>query len=102
MADIEDQQSAASPTPFRRVTIVNERGLHARASAKLVRCVEPFDAVVVVSKDRHSVRADSIMGLLTLAASKGSTLSLTATGAQAAEALDAVSSLIEAGFGEMG
>lgn len=84
----------------RTVTIVNRRGLHARASARFVKCAEGFDCEVTVSKDGQSVGGTSIMGLMTLAASPGSTIELQATGPQADLALDALSALIADGFGE--
>ena len=84
----------------RTVTIVNRRGLHARASARFVKCAEGFDCEVTVTKDGQSVGGTSIMGLMTLAASPGSTIELQATGPQASAALDALSALIADGFGE--
>ena len=84
----------------RHVTIVNRRGLHARASARFVKCAEGFDASVYVIKDGQSVEGTSIMGLMTLAASPGSTIELTADGPQAQAAMDALATLIESGFGE--
>ena len=85
---------------FRILKITNKRGLHARASAKFVKCVEQFDAEISVSKDGHAVGGTSIMGLMMLAASKGSTIHVAAKGAQAVEALSALESLIEDRFGE--
>jgi phosphocarrier protein HPr len=88
-------------TPSSRiVTIVNRRGLHARASARFVKCAEAFECEVTVIKDGQSVGGTSIMGLMTLAAAPGSTVELTAQGPQAEAALDALSSLIADGFGE--
>jgi phosphocarrier protein len=84
----------------RCVTIVNRRGLHARASARFVKCAEGFDCEVTVIKDGQSVGGTSIMGLMTLAAGTGSTIELKAAGREAEAALDALSSLIEDGFGE--
>jgi len=84
----------------RSVTIVNRRGLHARASARFVKCAEGFDCEVTVVKDGQSVGGTSIMGLMTLAAAPGSTIALQATGPQAEAALDALSALIADGFGE--
>ena len=84
----------------RRVTIVNRRGLHARASARFVKCAEAFDCEVTVIKDGQSVGGTSIMGLMTLAAATGSTIELTAAGPQAEAALDALAALIADGFGE--
>ena len=84
----------------RNVTIVNRRGLHARASARFVKCAEGFDCEVTVIKDGQSVGGTSIMGLMTLAAAPGSTIELQAAGPQAEAALDALSALIADGFGE--
>jgi phosphocarrier protein HPr len=84
----------------REVTIVNRRGLHARASARFVKCAERFKAEVRVTKDGQSVGGTSIMGLMTLAAAPGSTIQLEAEGPQATEALEALSALIAEGFGE--
>ena len=80
--------------------INNKRGLHARASAKFVQCVEGYDAIVAVSKDGHVVGGTSIMGLMMLAASKGSQIHITATGRQAPEVIEALSQLINEKFGE--
>lgn len=84
----------------RHVTIVNRRGLHARASARFVKCAEGFDAAVHVIKDGQSVEGTSIMGLMTLAAAPGSTIELTADGPDAQSAMDALADLVESGFGE--
>ena len=82
------------------VGIVNKRGLHARAAAKLVNLAERFSASVEVSKDGQAVSARSIMGLMMLGAGIGSTVRLSAEGFDAKEALDAIAGLIEAGFHE--
>jgi phosphocarrier protein len=89
-----------SAAPSRTVTIVNRRGLHARASARFVKCAEAFDCEVTVIKDGQSVGGTSIMGLMTLAAAPGSSVELQASGPQAEAALDALSALIADGFGE--
>lgn len=80
--------------------IVNVRGLHARASAKFVKCAEGFDAEITVSRDGHTVPGTSIMGLMMLAAAKGSSITVDAAGPEAHQALDALSQLVAAGFGE--
>ncbi|WP_321366643.1 HPr family phosphocarrier protein [uncultured Celeribacter sp.] len=80
--------------------IVNVKGLHARASAKLVEVVEEFDASAEVSKDGLSTSGDSIMGLLMLAASKGTTIDVTTTGPEADALADAIEALIKDRFGE--
>ncbi len=84
----------------RHLTIVNRRGLHARASAKFVKCAEAFNAEVRVIKDGQTVGGTSIMGLMTLAAAPGSTIALEAEGPEAEAALDALEKLIAEGFGE--
>lgn len=84
----------------RDVGVVNRRGLHARAAAKLVTLAEKFSASVEISKDGQSVSARSIMGLMMLGAGPGSTVRLRAEGFDAKEALDALVTLIEAGFNE--
>ncbi|WP_282008072.1 HPr family phosphocarrier protein [Brevundimonas aveniformis] len=86
----------------RAVTICNARGLHARASAKLVKAVAEFDAEVHVFKDGQSVDARSIMGLLMLGAGLGSQVEISADGPDAQAALEAVIGLIEARFDEEG
>lgn len=80
--------------------ICNKRGLHARASAKFVQCLEKFDASIRVSKDGHVVGGTSIMGLMMLAAAEGTDIHVTATGPQADEALGALEALVNSRFGE--
>ncbi|WP_195819697.1 HPr family phosphocarrier protein [Roseobacter sp. MH60115] len=80
--------------------IVNEKGLHARASAKLVEVVEGFDASAEVSKDGLSASGDSIMGLLMLAASKGSFIDITTSGPDADALAEALTTLVSDKFGE--
>ncbi len=84
----------------RSLKIVNEKGLHARASAKLVEVVEKFDATAEVSKDGLSASGDSIMGLLMLAASKGTSIQVDTAGPQANELADALEALVAGRFGE--
>lgn len=84
----------------RVVTIVNTKGLHARASAKFVQCAVKFDARITVKKDGSAVAGSSIMGLMMLGAGIGSEISITAKGRQAQAALDALSDLIANKFGE--
>ncbi|MBW4021712.1 MAG: HPr family phosphocarrier protein [Proteobacteria bacterium] len=84
----------------RHLIISNKRGLHARAAAKLVTTAEQFGASVAVAKDGQSVSARSIMGLMMLGAGQGSRVVVSAEGWDAKEAIDAVASLIEAGFHE--
>ena len=84
----------------RTLAIVNRRGLHARAAAKFVTMAERFGASVEVVRDGQSVSARSIMGLMMLGAGMGATIELQAEGWDAKEALDALSTLVEAGFNE--
>lgn len=85
---------------FRKLKIVNVKGLHARASAKFVEVVEAHDARAWVSKDGQESGGDSIMGLLMLAAAKGSSIDVRTTGAQAEELADALEALVADRFGE--
>ena len=80
--------------------IVNEKGLRARASAKLVEVVEAFDARAEVSKDGMSASGDSIMGLLMLAASKGCTIDVQTSGPDQDALADALTALVADKFGE--
>lgn len=84
----------------RELPIINRKGLHARASAKFVQCCENFDAAVQVTRCGETVGGTSIMGLLTLAAAQGTTVSVSALGPQAKEALDAIEALLGNRFGE--
>ena len=87
-------------TMARDLEITNRRGLHARASAKFVKCVEQFDAEVTVSHDGQSVPGTSILGLMMLAASTGTVIKVAAAGADAEMALDAITALLADRFGE--
>ncbi len=82
------------------LSIVNEKGLHARASAKFVEVVEGFDARAEVEKDGMSVSGDSIMGLLMLGASKGTSIIVRTSGAQAGPLAEALAELVRNRFGE--
>ncbi len=84
----------------RSLKIVNEKGLHARASAKLVEVVEGFDATAEVSKDGLYASGDSIMGLLMLAASRGTTIDVETSGPDAEALADALETLVNDKFGE--
>lgn len=84
----------------REVTIVNRRGLHARAAARFVKLAGEFNADITVSKDGAEVSGLSIMGLMMLAAAPGTQISIQATGIQAEEAVEAVAALVAAGFDE--
>lgn len=89
-----------SATVTRQFTIINEKGLHARASAKFVEVVEAFDAHAEVSRDGMSTGGDSIMGLLMLAAGKGSTIEVETSGPDADALADALERLVSDRFGE--
>ncbi len=89
-----------SDTITRQLEIVNEKGLHARAAAKLVEVVEGFDATAEVALDGMSAGGDSIMGLLMLAASKGTTIDVQTSGPDAEALADAVEALVANRFGE--
>ncbi len=84
----------------RTFRIVNEKGLHARASAKFVEVVEAHDARAEVLKDGLAVSGDSIMGLLMLAASRGTSIEVRTSGAEAGKLADALEALVAARFGE--
>lgn len=84
----------------RTLDIINEKGLHARASAKFVECVEGFDAEATVARDGAEAPGDSIMGLLMLAASKGTRIEVTTRGPNADALMDALAALVADRFGE--
>lgn len=84
----------------RELAIINQRGLHARASAKFVKCAESFDADITVSRDGMSVPATSIMGLMMLGAAMGTSISVEARGPEAQQALDALAQLVASKFDE--
>ena len=106
MAENEALDFPCPPTSFpagtliREIPIVNRKGLHARASAKFVQCAEKFDAELTVTRCGETVGGTSIMGLLTLAAAQGTSVTVGATGAEAHQALDAIAALLASGFGE--
>ena len=84
----------------RELCICNKKGLHARASAKFVQTVERFDADVKVTRGGETVGGTSIMGLMMLAAGPGSTISVEASGKEAADVIDAIESLVSGRFDE--
>lgn len=88
------------PVLTRDLEIINRKGLHARATAKLVQLVEGYDAVVTVTRNGETVGGTSIMGILTLGAGIGCTISIAAQGPQAEQALDAIEALVARRFGE--
>lgn len=81
-------------------TIINKLGLHARAAAKFVTTASNFDADITVSRDDRTVNGKSIMGVMMLAASKGTDITVNAQGNDAAAALEAIEGLINDYFGE--
>jgi phosphocarrier protein HPr len=98
-ADGNSRQDSSAAV-VREIEIVNKKGLHARASAKFVQCAEQFDAAIVVTRGHESVGGTSIMGLMMLAAGPGVTITIQATGREAAAAVDALCNLIATRFGE--
>lgn len=84
----------------REVLIVNQRGLHARASAKFVNLASEIDAAIEVEKDGHKVCGTSIMGLMMLGAAKGDSIVIHVSGVGADGALEKLVELVESGFGE--
>jgi phosphocarrier protein HPr len=82
------------------VLICNTKGLHARASALFVKCAQQFDATITVTRDGETVSGGSIMDLLMLAAGKGTSLTINATGRQSNEALEQLVELVSARFHE--
>jgi phosphocarrier protein HPr len=97
-----DERSAAEPpgAVVRVLEICNKRGLHARASAKFVQTVEKFDADVRVTRGAETVGGTSIMGLMMLAAGPGTTIRVEATGAEAAQVVEALAALVSGRFME--
>jgi phosphocarrier protein HPr len=87
-------------TVSRDLPIINRKGLHARATAKFVQCVEGFEAEVTVTRGGETVGGQSIMGILTLGAGKGTTITVSATGPEAAAAVEALAALVANRFGE--
>jgi len=84
----------------RTLTIINQRGLHARAASKFVKLAGQFDADITVTKDGQAVSGRSIMGLMMLAAGIGTTVDITCEGADAKAAMEAIAHLIDDKFGE--
>jgi phosphocarrier protein len=100
-ADCECPTAPAFPgCVVREFPIINRKGLHARATAKFVQCVENFTAEITVTRCGETVGGTSIMGILTLGAGIGSTITVAARGEQANEALDALQALVANRFGE--
>lgn len=87
-------------TVTKTLEIINEKGLHARASARLVEVVEGFDAEAEVAREGMSATGDSIMGLLMLGAAKGTTIEVQTRGPEAVALADAIEALVGDYFGE--
>jgi phosphocarrier protein len=109
MTNKETDQAKDEPCPdieipagalVAKLQIVNRKGLHARATVKLVQCIDAFDASVTIGRCGETVGGGSIMGILTLGAGPGMTITVTATGAEAFEALEAIEALVASRFGE--
>ncbi len=90
----------SAPGVRRTVTLVNSRGLHARAAARFVKLAEGFEAQIFVTRDGETVSGGSIMGLMMLAASVGCDILIEAAGADAEAAVEALTGLVAAGFDE--
>jgi phosphocarrier protein len=96
-----DDTSAAGAQPVVRVLeICNKKGLHARASAKFVHTVDQFEAIVKVTRGSETVGGNSIMGLMMLAAGPGTKITIEATGKEAAEVIEALTTLVTGKFTE--
>jgi phosphocarrier protein HPr len=98
--DLPKTQEPRPGSVVRKLEICNKKGLHARASAKFVQTVERFDADVRVTRGHETVGGTSIMGLMMLAAGPGSTITVEATGAEAAEVVEALAALVAGRFTE--
>jgi phosphocarrier protein len=98
--DISSEPGIPEGAISRELSIINKRGLHARASAKFVQMVERFDAEVWVTKGNETVGGTSIMGLMMLSAGPGTSIVVSAAGREAQAALDAISELVAAKFNE--
>jgi phosphocarrier protein HPr len=94
------EQASPADAVVRELKICNKKGLHARASAKFVQTVEKFDAEVRVMRCGETVGGTSIMGLMMLAAAPGTSITVEATGKEAAEVVEALAVLVDSRFGE--
>lgn len=95
-----DEQTSRADAVVREIPITNKRGLHARASAKFVQMAEKFDAEITVTRNGESVGGTSIMGLMMLSAGIGTSITVTATGREASEAVEAIATLVGNKFDE--
>ena len=95
-----DTAANAGRALAQQMTIVNRKGLHARASARFVRTAECFDADVKVTREGSTVNGNSIMGLMMLGAAMGDSITIAASGDGHKEALEQLAALVEGKFGE--
>ena len=95
-----DSSATDAQPVVRQLEICNRKGLHARASAKFVQTVEQFDADVKVTRGNETVGGTSIMGLMMLAAGTGTTITVAATGKEAAQVIEALAALVNGRFAE--
>ncbi len=100
MTDGGDKLAVDHGVVRREILIVNRKGLHARATAKFVQCVDAFEAVVTVTRGGETVGGQSIMGILTLGAGRGTTIEVSAEGRDAQAVVDALAGLVASRFGE--
>jgi phosphocarrier protein HPr len=100
MSGNDTDNGSASGILSRELPIINRKGLHARATAKFVQCVERFESAITVSRSGETVGGTSIMGILTLGAGFGTTIVVTAQGADSSEAMEAIGVLVANRFGE--
>ena len=100
MSEAEPRGESEPAALSRELEIVNRKGLHARATAKFVQCVENFAADVTVTRGGETVGGQSIMGILTLGAGRGTMITVSATGPDARAAVDALAALVANRFGE--
>ena len=100
MSDGAGAEAVPDGAIVREVQIVNKKGLHARASAKFVQMAEQFDAQITVTRHGETVGGTSIMGLMMLAASPGTTIRIVCSGNDAAAAMEALAGLVAERFGE--
>lgn len=98
---LKKQRKKGGQEPVERVFVINNKlGLHARPAAVFVQTANRFDAMVEVQKEDLTIDGKSIMGIMTLAAEKGSSITVRVTGKDAALAMEALAKLIESDFGE--
>lgn len=102
MSDLDDSPPPTVPEGalMREMPIINRKGLHARATAKFVNCVDQFSAEITVTRCGETVGGTSIMGILTLGAAQGTSIYVTAASDDAQQAMDALTALVADRFGE--